>query len=100
MQRQEQAGLQPPGDAGALIEGQIFVVLAGQRDTDPAALLEQVGQLLGHGQGQILFADRAGHARRSRIAPAMAGIDQHDRPSGKPSLAHADVRHRFGQDQG
>ena len=100
MQRQEQARLQPPGDAGALLEGQIFVLLAGQRDADPAALLEQVGQLLRHHQGQILLADRAGYAGAPGIAPAMAGIDQHDRPPGKPRLAHPDVRHRLGQDQG
>ena len=75
------AGLQPAGDAGALLQRQIFVVLAGQRDAHPAALLEQVGQLPRHGQGQVLLRGGARHARRARIAPAMAGIDQHDRPA-------------------
>ena len=65
--------------AGALLERQIVVVLAGQRDAHPAALLQQVGKLLRHGQGQFLFLDRARDAGRAGIAAAMAGVDQHDR---------------------
>ena len=70
--------------AGPLLERQIAVAVAGQSDAHPAALDQAVAQLAREGQRQLLLDDRAGHAGRARVVPAVARVDDHDRAPGRP----------------
>ena len=96
VERDEQAGADAARNIGALVESEIAVVLARQRHADPAALFEQVGEFRAHRQRKLFFDQRARHAGRARVTPAVARIDQHDRAAGNACLADADVAHRIG----
>ena len=95
MERQEKSRLEPPSDAGPLLEGEVAIVLASQGDTDPSTLLQHIREFLGHCQGQLLFLTRSRDAWGAGIAAPMPRIDEDDRASGKPSLANPDFGDRL-----
>ena len=86
MDRDQQADPELAGDRGALLERQRAILVAGQRHPHPAMLGEQIAKLAGESEGEVLFLDRARHARRAGVAAAVAGVDQHDRPAGHPGF--------------
>ena len=73
VEREEQAGAEPAGDCRALLERQIAVAVAGQRDPHPAALREPVAKLAGESQGQLLFRHRPGHRDAPGSRPPWPG---------------------------
>ena len=77
--RDEQAGAQPPRDLEALGEDEIAVVLAGQGDAHPARRGQIVADRAGEGERHVLFAAAVGGRDRAGIDAAMAGIDHHQR---------------------
>ena len=77
----EHRGVEPARDRRSIIERQVTIVVARHRDAHPSPLHQFVAKRLGEDQGQILLANLAGNAGRSRVAAAVAGIDHDDRPS-------------------
>ena len=65
----------------AVVEGQIAVVVAGQRHAHPAALDQIVAKLPRERQSEVLLGDLARDTARARVAAAMARVDHHDRPA-------------------
>ncbi len=96
VQADEQIRLVLPGEVNALVEGQIGVVVAGQRHVELPRCHQQVAQLQGKGQRDVLFV----HAARGAgaiVDAAMAGVDHHQRAAalGRP-VDHGRGDHGLG----
>ena len=71
--RQEEIGVLPVGDARPLLEFDERVGPARHHDVDARLLLQQLLQTQGHVQHEFRFTDLL--AERSGIVPAMASVD-------------------------
>ena len=76
MHRDEQVGLRLVGDAGALVERNVVVVLPGVDHVHSEAAFEQLAQALRDFEDQIFF-QQAATADRAEVPAAVSGVD-HD----------------------
>ena len=98
MDRDQEVGVVLPSESQRAPEGDGAV--AGPCQFDPVATrrLQRAAQLLRRLQRDRLF-HHSGHANRTRIAPAMAGVDDDERSIGRPRRSRDTCGRLFAVDR-